>query len=84
MEDGEGWRGKGDGGMLRTLRRVRLRWQRVTEGFVVVAENIKVATLKFYHFSATKQDKVGPSLQSRHSLFTSAACCTHCTVELVL
>jgi len=44
----------------------------------------KVADLKIYLFSATKQDRVGPSLQSRNSLFTSAACCTHCTVELDL
>ena len=28
-------------------------------------------------FSATEQDRVGPSLQSRNALFTSAACCTH-------
>ena len=44
----------------------------------------KVADLKIYLFSATKQDRVGPSLQSRNTLFTSAACCTHCTVELDL
>ena len=44
----------------------------------------KVADLKIYLFSATKQDRVSPSLQSRNSLFTSAACCTHCTVELDL
>ena len=44
----------------------------------------KVADLKIYLFSATKQDRVGPSLQSRNSLFTSAACCTYCTVELDL
>ena len=44
----------------------------------------KVADLKIYLFSATKQDRVGPSLQSRNSLFTSAACCTHCTVDLDL
>ena len=44
----------------------------------------KVADLKIYLFSATKQDRVGPSLQSRNSLFTSAACCTVCTVELDL
>ena len=44
----------------------------------------KVADLKIYLFSATKQDRVGPSLQSRNSLFRSAACCTHCTVELDL
>ena len=37
----------------------------------------KVADLKIYLFSATKQDRVGPSLQSRNSLFTSAACCTY-------
>ena len=30
----------------------------------------KVADLKIYLFSATKQDRVGPSLQSRNSLFT--------------
>ena len=44
----------------------------------------KVADLKIFLFSASKQDRVGPSLQSRNSLFTSAACCTHCTVELDL
>ena len=44
----------------------------------------KVADLKNYLFSATKQDRVGPSLQSRKSLFTSAACCTDCTVKLDL
>ena len=44
----------------------------------------KVADFKIYLFSATKQDRVDPSLQSRNSLFTSAACCTHCTVELAL
>ena len=44
----------------------------------------KVADLNIYLFSATKQDRVGPSLQSRNSLFTSVACCTHCTVELDL
>ena len=37
----------------------------------------KVADLKIYLFSATKQDRVGPSLQSRNSLFTPSACCTH-------
>ena len=52
------------------------------QGFIVVAE--KVADLKIFLFSATKQDRVGPCLQSRNSLFTSAACCTHCTVELDL
>ena len=44
----------------------------------------KVADLKIYLFSAIKQDRVGSSLQSRNSLFTSVACCTHCTVELDL
>jgi hypothetical protein len=44
----------------------------------------KVADLKIYLFSATKQDRVGPSLQSRNSFFPSAACCTHCTVALDL
>ena len=44
----------------------------------------KVADLKIYLFSATKQDRVGPSLQSRNTLFTSACWCTHCTVELEL
>ena len=44
----------------------------------------KVADLKIYLFSATKQDRVGPSLQSRNNLFTSAACCTDCTVKLDL
>ena len=44
----------------------------------------KVADLKIYLFSATKQDRVGPSLQSRNSLFTSADCCTDCKVELDL
>ena len=44
----------------------------------------KVADLKIYLFSVTKQDRVGPSLQSRNNLFISAACCTNCTVELDL
>ena len=44
----------------------------------------KVANMEIYLFSATKQDRVGPSLQSRNTLFTSAACCTHCAVELDL
>ena len=44
----------------------------------------KVADLKIFLFSAIKQHKVGPSLQSRNHLFTSAACCTHCTAELDL
>ena len=44
----------------------------------------KVADLMIYIFSATKQDRKGPSLQSRNSLCKSAACCTHCTVELDL
>ena len=43
-----------------------------------------VADLKIYLFSATKQDRVGPSLQSRNTLFTSAAYCTGCTIELDL
>ena len=44
----------------------------------------KIADLGTYLFSATKEDRVGPSLQSRNSLFTSETCCTHCTVELDL
>ena len=44
----------------------------------------KVADLKIYLFSASKQDRVSPSLQSRNTLFISAGCCTHCTVELDL
>ena len=44
----------------------------------------KVADLKIYLFSATKQDRVGPSLQSRNTLFTYSACCTHCKTELDL
>ena len=32
----------------------------------------KVADLKIYLFSATKQGRVGPSLLSRNTLFTSA------------
>ena len=50
------------------------------KGFVVMAK--KMADLKIYPFSATKQDGVGPSLQSRNSFYTSAACCAHCTLEL--
>ena len=42
----------------------------------------KVADLKIYLFSATKQDRVGPSLQSRNTLFIFEACSTHCTVKL--
>ena len=30
----------------------------------------KVADLKIYLFSATKQDRAGPSLQSRNTVFT--------------
>ena len=44
----------------------------------------KVADFKICLFSATKQDGVGPSLQSRNTVFTSACCYTHCTVELDL
>ena len=44
----------------------------------------KVADLKIYIFSATKQDRVGPSLQSRNTVFISADFCSHCTVELDL
>ena len=36
----------------------------------------KVADLKIYLFSATKQDRAGPSLQSRNTLLTFAACST--------
>ena len=42
----------------------------------------KVADLKIYLFSATKQDRVGPSLLSRNTCLHSAPCCTHCTEEL--
>ena len=40
MDDGKEWRRKEYlvKGEWRTLRRVMLGWQRVTEGFVVVAE----------------------------------------------
>ena len=44
----------------------------------------KVADLIIYLFSATNQDRVGPSLRSRNMLFTSADCCTHCTAKLDL
>ena len=44
----------------------------------------KIADLKIYLFSATKQDRVGPSVLSRNTLFTSACWCTNCTVELEL
>ena len=44
----------------------------------------KVADLKIYLFFAAKQDRMGLSLLSRNTLFTSACCCTHCTVELEL
>ena len=40
-----------------------------------------VADFDIYHFSATKQDPLGPSLQSRHTLFKYECCCTHFTVE---
>ena len=59
-----------------------LRRKKVTERTCCFGR--KVADLKIYLFSATKQDKVSPSLQSRNSLFTSAASCTHCTLELDL
>ena len=42
----------------------------------------KVANLEILLFSATKQDKVGPGLQSKNSLFTYAACSTHLIVQL--
>ena len=59
-----------------------LRRKRVNERICCCGR--KVADLKIYLFSATKQDRVGPSLQSRITLITSACCCTHCTVELEL
>ena len=40
----------------------------LVRGFIVVTE--KVADLEIYLFSATKQDSVGPSLQSRNNVFT--------------
>ena len=69
-------------------RRWRNRWRRdvkeVKEGMLgrmgvnarIQCCGRKVTDLKIYFLSATKQDRVGPSLQSRNSLFTSAACCT--------
>ena len=68
--------------MWRWLRRGMLTRQRVIEGLCFCGR--KVADLKICLFSATKQDRVGPSLQSRNSLFTSAVCCTDCTVKLDL
>ena len=44
----------------------------------------KVADLGILLFSATKQDRVGHSLESRNTLFTFAACCTDCSIELDL
>ena len=66
--------------------------QDVEGGYVKVAEGDKricccgrkVATLKIYLFSATKQDRSSPSLQSRKAFSTSTACSTHCRVELDL
>ena len=40
--------------------------------------------LKIYLFSALKQDRVGPSLQSINTVITSACCCTDYIVELDL
>ena len=59
-----------------------LRRMRVNER--IHCSGRKVADLKIYLISSTKQDRVGPSLQSRDTVFTSACCCTHCTVELEL
>ena len=42
----------------------------------------QIADLKIYLFSATKQDRVGPSLLSRNTCLYSTSCCTHCTEEL--
>jgi hypothetical protein len=44
----------------------------------------KVADLKIYLFFATKQDRVGPSLQSRNSLFTSPDCVSVFSLSLDL
>ena len=43
-----------------------------------------VADLGILLFTPTKQDRVGPTLQSRNNLFTSAACCTGFTIKLDL
>ena len=59
-----------------------LRRKRVNERICCCGQ--KDAYFKICLFSATKQVRVGPSLQSRNSLFTSAACCTHFSVELDL
>ena len=69
-------------GDLEEVEEVMLRRMKVNAPICCCSR--KVADLKIYLFSATKQDRVGPSLQSRNSLFTSAACCTDCTVELDL
>ena len=69
-------------GNVKEVEECMLRRMRVKAGIHCCGR--KVADLKIYLFSATKQDRVGPSLQSRNSLFTSAACCTHYTVELDL
>ena len=53
-------------------RRVRMR-----EGRCCCGQ--KLADLGIYLFYATKQDRVGPSLQSRNILLSSAYCCTHYT-----
>ena len=70
---------KGD---VKEVEEGMFRRKRVNER--ICCSGRKVADLKIYLFSATKQDRVGLSLQSRNSLFTSAACCTHSTVELDL
>ena len=53
--------------MWRRLRRGMFRGQRVSEGVCYCGR--KVANLKIYLFCATKQDRVGPSLQSRKTFF---------------
>ena len=51
-------------------------------GEVAVAK--KYLNWEFIVFPATKQDRVGPSLQSINTLFTSVACCAGCTMKLDL
>ena len=61
---------------------VILRRKRVNR--CICCRGRKVADLMICLFFATKQDRVGPSLQSRNSLCKSAVCCTHFSVELDL
>ena len=44
----------------------------------------EVDGFRIYIFSAIKEERVCPILQSRNMLFISADCCVHCRAKLVL